>query len=216
MDRQNSFIPETYRLLHNAVFFAVGVVLHRSRGELFQLATHSFAFVALSLPVFCARAWLIQRDLDSPLYGTAAWALAATGSLFSWLITFGFLGLALGAFNRPRPVIRYIADSSYWIYLCHLPIVGLLQANLWAISAGPGQIPRGVDGDPGPWYRKLSCVSALYVPRRLAPWPSRPARPGPAIAKRRSVGHRPPSLVEDAGAGYGRSKAPTKQSLRAS
>jgi glucans biosynthesis protein C len=136
MDRQNSFIPETYRLLHNALFFAVGVVLHRNRSFLLdRLATGHLAYLALSLPVFGARAWLIQRDLDSPLTGAEAWALAATGALFTWLTTFGFLGLAVAAFHRPRPWIRYLADSSYWIYLCHLPIVGLLQVNLWAIPA---------------------------------------------------------------------------------
>jgi peptidoglycan/LPS O-acetylase OafA/YrhL len=136
MDRQNSFIPEIYRLSHNALFFAVGVVLHRHRGSLLpRLATGHLAFLALSLPVFSARAWLIRRDLNSHLSGPAIWALAATGSLFTWLITFGFLGLAMAAFRRPRPFIRYLADSSYWIYLCHLPIVGLLQVDLRAVRA---------------------------------------------------------------------------------
>jgi hypothetical protein len=136
MDRQNSFIPEAFRLLHNAVFFAVGVVLHRYRATvLTRLTTGYLAYLALSVPVFGARAWLIQRDLVAPLTGPAAWALAATGSLFTWLITFGFLGLALGAFRCPRPLIRYLADSSYWIYLCHLPIVGLLQVDLWGVQA---------------------------------------------------------------------------------
>jgi peptidoglycan/LPS O-acetylase OafA/YrhL len=100
-----------------------------------RLATFPATYLALSCPVFAARAWLIQRDLASPLVGAPAWALAATGSLLTWLITFGFLGLALVAFNRPRPVIRYLADSSYWIYLCHLPIVGLLQVDLFPVQA---------------------------------------------------------------------------------
>jgi hypothetical protein len=85
------------------------------------------------VPIFAARAWLIHLDLASPLTGAAAWGLAATGSLFTWLITFGFLGLALGTFDRPRPAIRYLADSSYWIYLCHLPIVGLVQVDLFSV-----------------------------------------------------------------------------------
>jgi glucan biosynthesis protein C len=133
MDRQNSFLPESYRLSHNLVFFAVGVVLQRS-GHLFgRLATRPWTYLAWSIPVFAARAWLIGRDLAAPIRGPEAWALAATGSLFTWLITFGFLGLALSAFIRPRPIIRYVADSSYWVYLCHLPIVGLVQVDLYSI-----------------------------------------------------------------------------------
>ena len=134
MDRQNSFVPEGYRLLHNALFFAVGVLLHRS-ADLSRLARWASTYLVLSGPIFAARAWLIHRDLASPLMGLSSWALAATGSLFTWLITFGFLGLALGSFNRPRPVIRYLADSSYWIYLCHLPIVGLVQVDLYPVQA---------------------------------------------------------------------------------
>ena len=135
MDRQNSFLPETYRLLHNGLFFAVGVLLHRSRHSLGRLATHASTYLMLSVLVFAARAWLIHWDLETTLVGLPAWALAATGSLFTWLITFGFLGLALAAFDRPRAVIRYLADSSYWIYLMHLPVVGLVQVDLFPVQA---------------------------------------------------------------------------------
>jgi fatty acid desaturase/peptidoglycan/LPS O-acetylase OafA/YrhL len=135
LDRQNSFVPETFRLLHNAVFFAVGVSLHRSRHLLGPHTAHAWTYLILSCPIFAARAWLIDLDLRSPLVGLEAIMLAASGALFTWLITFGFLGLALGALDHPRPAIRYLADSSYWIYLVHLPIVGLLQADFYLVAA---------------------------------------------------------------------------------
>jgi fatty acid desaturase len=132
MHRLNSFGPEPLRLAHNAVFFAVGVILYRSRHNLDRLISHSWTYLALSLPVFAVRAWLIRLDLAQPLYGLASLALAASGALFAWLITFGLLGRAIGSFTRPNAAIRYLADSSYWIYLCHLPVVGLLQLDLFA------------------------------------------------------------------------------------
>jgi peptidoglycan/LPS O-acetylase OafA/YrhL len=135
LDRHNSFLPESYRVLHNALFFTVGVILHRSRHLLGRLATQPWTYLVLSCPVFAVRAWLVQLDLSSgPLAGTAGLLLAASGALFTWLLTFGCLGLALRA-TRPRPAIRYLADSSYWIYLCHLPIVGLVQVNLFTVHA---------------------------------------------------------------------------------
>jgi fatty acid desaturase/peptidoglycan/LPS O-acetylase OafA/YrhL len=139
MDRLNSFIPEPYRLLHNAVFFLVGVRLHRLRNDLDHFASHGWLYLAFSAPVFACRAALIQRDLARPLDGAGAWALAASGGLFCWLLTFGLLGVALGRLNRPRPALRYLADSSYWVYLIHLPIVGLLQVDLYSVSA-PGPV----------------------------------------------------------------------------
>jgi glucan biosynthesis protein C len=135
MDRMNSFVPEPWRLLHNAVFFVVGVYLHPLRQGLDRFADHRWTYLALSVPVFAVRALLIQRDLTHHLDGPGVLALAASGALFSWLITFGLLGLALGYFDHSRPALRYFADSSYWVYLCHLPIVGLLQVDLLTLKA---------------------------------------------------------------------------------
>src|SRR5690606_9514215 len=47
------------------------------------------------------------------------------------LMMWSLVSLTLGLFRRlcrqPRPWIRYVADSSYWLYLVHLPIVVWLQ-----------------------------------------------------------------------------------------
>ena len=130
LDRQNSFLLEPFRLLHNVVFFAVGVRLQRSRHDLGRLIPYGGTYLALSVPVFACRAWLIHQDLLRPLDGGASFMLAASGALFAWLTTFGLLSLSQRFGNRPLPAARYVADSSYWIYLCHLPIVGLLQVDL--------------------------------------------------------------------------------------
>ncbi len=134
MDRMNSFVPEPFRLLHNAVFFVVGIRLHRLCHNLRSFAVHGWTYLVLSVPVFACRALLIHWDLTRSLDGASAWALAASGGLFCWLLTFGFLGLALGVLNRPQPAISYLADSSYWVYLTHLPIVGLLQVDLHPVA----------------------------------------------------------------------------------
>ena len=126
----NSFVPEPFRFLHNAIFFVVGVRLHRRRHNLLEFASHGWTYLALSVPVFACRALLVQSDLVRTLDGAAGVALAASGALFCWLLTFGFLSLALGMLNRPQPALSYLADSSYWVYLTHLPIVGLLQVDL--------------------------------------------------------------------------------------
>jgi hypothetical protein len=135
MDRANSFVPEPFRLLHNLVFFVVGVHLHRSRHELHSLSRYGLIYLALSIPVFACRAVLINHDLAHPLHGLGAIGLVLSGALMSWLIAFGLLGLALRLFDRPHRPIAYLADSSYWVYLIHLPIVGLLQVNMYAIAA---------------------------------------------------------------------------------
>jgi hypothetical protein len=53
--------------------------------------------------------------------------------LFSWLMVLGAIGAAWRLFRRPSPVLSYLADSSYWIYLMHMPVLGLIQGDLFLV-----------------------------------------------------------------------------------
>lgn len=56
---------------------------------------------------------------------------------FTWLMVFGLMGLFHSRLNFESPVVRYLSDASYWLYLAHLPIVLALQALLcdWPVPA---------------------------------------------------------------------------------
>ena len=87
----------------------------------------------MSVPVFVGRAWLLGRDWVSPLHGADALALAVLGALFAWLVVFGAIGAAHRLFRHANPTLSYLADSSYWIYLVHMPVLGLIQGDLFLI-----------------------------------------------------------------------------------
>jgi glucan biosynthesis protein C len=53
---------------------------------------------------------------------------AAAYAAAIWTGTFAAIGAALRFLSDESRVRRYIADSSYWIYLIHLPVVMVLQA----------------------------------------------------------------------------------------
>ena len=46
---------------------------------------------------------------------------------FAWLMTFGSIGLCRRLLSRESQTLRYVSDSSYWLYLAHLPLVILAQ-----------------------------------------------------------------------------------------
>jgi hypothetical protein len=69
----------------------------------------------------------IKSDARHPYYNEIRWIHDCLYALAMWLLVFGFLGLFLYYFNYPSKAWRYIADSSYWLYLIHLPIVCGLQ-----------------------------------------------------------------------------------------
>ncbi len=47
--------------------------------------------------------------------------------LYAWLMIFGLIGLFRRFFSSGKRCIRYVSDSSYWLYVMHLPLVMLLQ-----------------------------------------------------------------------------------------
>jgi peptidoglycan/LPS O-acetylase OafA/YrhL len=134
LDRHNSFVPDPLKFLHHASFFIVGAGLYCLRHSLLpRLARVGPMYLALTIPVFMGRAYLLGRDWTTPLVGPAALALAVLGALLAWLIVLGFIGLFLRLFKQSHPLISYLADSSYWIYLVHMPVIGLLQVDLYRI-----------------------------------------------------------------------------------
>jgi peptidoglycan/LPS O-acetylase OafA/YrhL len=46
---------------------------------------------------------------------------------FAWTMSFGLIGLFLRYLSTPRFEVRWISDASYWMYLMHLPFIGLGQ-----------------------------------------------------------------------------------------
>ena len=55
---------------------------------------------------------------------------------YAWLACFGMLGLFRWIASRERAWVRYLSDASYWLYLCHLPLViaGQLLTVSWPVS----------------------------------------------------------------------------------
>ena len=56
---------------------------------------------------------------------------------FAWGMTFGLIGLCRSLLKRENRWIRYISDSSYWLYIAHLPLVLLAQTvvRTWPMPA---------------------------------------------------------------------------------
>ena len=67
---------------------------------------------------------------DDFIFGT----LLTSG--FSGVTIVGMMGLFRRFLNEGRPVIRYFSDSSYWLYLAHLPLMIVVQilVSAWEAS----------------------------------------------------------------------------------
>ncbi len=97
------------------------------------LAGRGWWFLLASIPFFVVRAWLLPLDWSTPLEGPWPFLLALSGGLTTWLTLFGLLGVYRRHCSRPSRTIRTLAEASFWIYLAHLPIVGLIQMDLFNV-----------------------------------------------------------------------------------
>ncbi|MBL8096862.1 MAG: acyltransferase family protein [Anaerolineales bacterium] len=121
------FALEPYALIVYGLSFLLGWVLSRDPKLLRVLAQRGRVFLLLSLVTGSLGFGLdIQRVAGMGLPEThllAAFANALTLSLAG----LGWIGFFFATFSRPSRVMRYLADSSYWVYLAHLPLVVALQ-----------------------------------------------------------------------------------------
>lgn len=56
--------------------------------------------------------------------------VCAVTAVAGWSWVYGLLGLTARVLDREIPVVRYLADSSYWVYLMHLPLLLLVEVPL--------------------------------------------------------------------------------------
>jgi ABC-type multidrug transport system ATPase subunit len=211
-------IPKIPALVGFGTAFAFGWVLHRQT-QLLDVLERQWLVnlgLAVGLTTACLGIVGITPSMTAPTVvegGTAmraAYTAFYTASIWYW--AFGLIGAAMRFCSGESPVRRYLADSSYWLYLGHLPIVFGLQALLmnvplhWTIKfpviisialavlllsyhylVRPTWIGAMLNGRK---YPRRNFAADLREPDPSAPGPD---EPGPGPDKPR--GHRPEAPV---------------------
>ena len=60
--------------------------------------------------------------------------LSAVSAVSAWSWTYGLFGACINLLSKEREWVRYLADSSYWIYIMHLTLVIGIGALLTNVS----------------------------------------------------------------------------------
>ena len=146
MTPDSSLVPNVEATVGFSTAFGFGWLLHRQVG-LLDVWRRRWPFnLALSIVLTIgsyAITGLMPVLRPAPHTATTA-VLAVLYGLQIWTWSFAFVGFALRFMANHSPVRRYIADSSYWLYLVHVPLVMALQV---AVS----QLPY-------PWFVKYPAV----------------------------------------------------------
>ena len=127
------FIPTPSILVYYLVFFLLGYLFFHYREilETFTRNTGTYCVIALLMFVWAfVPGYMEMQGSESNAVHIIA---VVFNGLSTWLFIYYFIGLFLNYFNTDTPAIRMLAQSSYWIYLVHMPVVffiGLLMTNL--------------------------------------------------------------------------------------
>jgi ABC-type multidrug transport system ATPase subunit/peptidoglycan/LPS O-acetylase OafA/YrhL len=129
-----SLIPNLPAFVGYGVAFSFGWLLHRQTDLLagLQRSWHGYLAVAVALTIalFYANARIVQFGVGAPIEDGLRLGFAAAYGVASWCWTFALIGGAMRFLSENRPRVRYLADSSYWLYLLHLPLVFALAQTM--------------------------------------------------------------------------------------
>ena len=126
-DTSFGILPRPHLLIFYACFYFFGVATFAAEGLDTRLGRRWKLLVPTAIVLLVAGiATMNDRVLASVLQPTYAWAMSL-----------GLIGLFSRMCPRPSPVISWLADASYWMYLVHPPVVMVAQMTVrpWAMPA---------------------------------------------------------------------------------
>jgi glucan biosynthesis protein C len=120
LDTEPALLPPVRVLVAYGVFFAFGWKLFLQRDLLESFGRRWKAALAWGAVFGFGYLFIAIRpaQFDDPrMWHLSAIAFAGPAT---WLVIFGMVGLFVRYLSAPSPVVRYVSDASYWMYLTHL------------------------------------------------------------------------------------------------
>ncbi|MGQ0650741.1 MAG: acyltransferase family protein [Betaproteobacteria bacterium] len=125
------FRPHVPSLLYYGSFFVLGYLL-RGFPALFETAARRvWRYGLLAAALFPLALWASHLEYAAGRAPSASVHLAAVvaNGLATWALVYFFIGCAQRFFDRDTTWILYASQSSYWVFLVHMPLV--LLAGWW-------------------------------------------------------------------------------------
>jgi glucan biosynthesis protein C len=134
----DDFRPPGGLLAYYSLFFAFGWLLGGRAWALEALGGDPYRRLVLAVVIAVPAFWLFVHSGDRGIAEDPAIRFAALylGTLCCWLLIAGLIGFFRRHLSTERASMRYAADASYWIYLCHMLFLAPLQLLLVGLLPG--------------------------------------------------------------------------------
>jgi len=129
-----SFVPVARIVLAYAIPFAFGWLLYLNTDLLETLSRRAWLYAACAAAASVAylASFVIPMERD-----TAFYVARALHSVALWLLIFSVTGLFLRYLGGHSALRRYLCDSSYFLYLAHMPVLIAFQLLLRDVPLPP-------------------------------------------------------------------------------
>jgi peptidoglycan/LPS O-acetylase OafA/YrhL len=124
------YIPALTKLAYYCIYFFVGTALNRHSESVHNHGRHGIKYLAVAGILFAVMLPQIHECVTQGMTDSRLAVLCGMMALFGATTTFGLFALFLGTIQRGNAITRYLAEASFWVYLVHLPFVGLTHIAL--------------------------------------------------------------------------------------
>jgi len=140
-DTSSGLLPVPQVLFYYAIFFGFGALYYDCHDDTGRLGKRWYITLPFALLVLFPLGMLLL-DGESELikqvpeqYHRAT--LVVVQVLFAWTVACACMGMMRRLLHSESKTMRYISDSSYWLYLAHMPLVIILQLVVrnWPLPA---------------------------------------------------------------------------------
>jgi len=137
--------PELWSFGFNGIFFLIGIVLYKNRQLIDGIKNYLWFMVIASILGYSIfyhalpKSITIEQVVKAMSSNELNWqrlSLAAIEAYVAVWMSLACLVMGKRLLNTSNKVLRYIADSSYWVYILHLPVLFFIQFQLFKVEWG--------------------------------------------------------------------------------
>ena len=122
---------------------------------------------------FSTGAFGFRQEIFDPAMARAA--AVALQVIYAWMMIFGFIGLFRKLCTRENKTIRYVSDSSYWLYVTHVPLITWCSIGRARLAVCfRGKVLPSLARSHRPSIAALPIPRPLHLAGPIAEWPTHP------------------------------------------
>lgn len=127
--------PGLNTFLFHFFFYIIGWVLFKSKHLLYTIMKYDWLSFIVAIIIATTQGLMTQNwDSETMMsHYLSSELIMLSNAFIIWLFTFGITGLFIRYGSKHSTRMRYISDSSYWVYLIHLPLTAIIPAFVWKL-----------------------------------------------------------------------------------